>query len=83
MPVLSAKIQMVRMNGGNRQISRGQNELTTKLAGSWPKHFRNIGVQRRDRDKDIDCDRDKAFKFTASGRIFYGTGDILLKSRVH
>lgn len=40
-----AKIQMVRIDGGTRQISRGQNELTTELASAWPKknlHFGNV-----------------------------------------
>ena len=69
-----AKIPVVRIDRGNRQISRGQNELTTKLAGTWPKknlHFRNVGAATRQGKSHIDCDK------------LYGTGDILLKSRVH
>ena len=74
MPVSCTKFQVVRIDGGNRQAPRGQNEMTTKLAGTWPKknlHFRNVGAATRQGKSHIDCDK------------LYGTGDILLKSRVH
>jgi hypothetical protein len=48
MTVSCAKI--VQIDGANRQISRGQNELTTELAGSWPKkslHFGKVGATRQ------------------------------------
>ena len=75
MPVSCAKIiQVVRMDGGNRQIPRGQNELTTELAGTWPKknlHFRNVGATRQRKSHIIVT------------MLYHGTSDILLKSRVH
>ena len=50
MTVSCAKI--VQIDGAYRQIFRGQNELTTELAGSWPKkslHFGNVGATRQRR----------------------------------